>query len=92
MSKKYELAQIVRRSIGARVAREARLVMGVAKKGTKLKTVRRRVEHKELEHQCQPQFSNLQSKGGIINHGKVEPSHLYQETPSYPFSIARYTL
>ena len=46
---KYQLAQIVRRNIGASVVGEARLVMGVAKRGTKLKIVQRRIEHKELE-------------------------------------------
>ena len=34
--------------------------MGVAKKGTKLKTIRRRVEHKELGVRHQPQSSKLQ--------------------------------
>ena len=49
---KYQLAQIVKRSIGYSVAWEARLVIGVAKKDTKLKTVRRKIKHKKLERQC----------------------------------------
>ena len=48
---KYQLAQIVRRSIGASVVGEAGLVMGVLKKGTKLMPVQRRIEYKELERQ-----------------------------------------
>ena len=48
---KYQLAQNIRRSIGAHVIREAQLVIGVAKRGTKLKTIRRRIELKELERQ-----------------------------------------
>ncbi|GFS41411.1 hypothetical protein Acr_00g0074130 [Actinidia rufa] len=48
---KYQLAHNVRRSIEAGVLEEARLVTDVAKRGTKLKTVRRRIEHKELRHQ-----------------------------------------
>ena len=46
---KYQLAHIVKRSIGTHVAWEARLIMGVAKRGTKLETVRRKIENKELE-------------------------------------------
>ena len=51
---KYQLAQIVRRSIGASVTWKTWLVMGVVKRGNKLKTVQRGIEHKELEHQRQP--------------------------------------
>ena len=51
---KYQLAQLVKRSIGASVAWEAMHVIGVAKQDTKLKIVRERIEHKELERQCQP--------------------------------------
>ena len=46
---KYQLAQIVKKSIRASVVGETRLVMGVAKRGTELETVQRRVEHKELD-------------------------------------------
>ena len=56
---KYQHAQLVRRSIGASVAWEVELVMGVAKRGTKLKTVQGGIEHKELEHRHQPQSNKL---------------------------------
>ncbi|GFZ10841.1 hypothetical protein Acr_22g0002390 [Actinidia rufa] len=77
MSNEVPTSQIVKRSIGGSVVGEERLVMGVAKRGTKLKTIRRRIEHKELERQRQPQPNNLQPEGGIINHSKAELSHLY---------------
>ena len=41
--------KLSKEEFGASVAKEAQLVMGVAKKNTKLKTVQRRIEHKELD-------------------------------------------
>ena len=55
--------------------------MGVAKRDTKLKTVRRRIKHKELERQREPQSTNLQPEEGIINCYKAELLHSYQEIP-----------
>ena len=81
---KYQLAQLVKRSIGASVAWEAMHVIGVAKQDTKLKIVRERINHKGLKRRCQLQSNNLQLEGGIIIHGKAELLHLYQETPQLP--------
>ena len=81
---KYQPDQIVRRSIRASVAWKEMLVISVAKKDTKLKNVQRKIEHKKLERQCQPQSSNLQPEGGIINHGKTEFLPLYQEISQLP--------
>ena len=85
----YRHVQLVRGSIGASVVREARLAMGVAKKGTRLEIVQREVEFKELEHQHQPQSSNLQQEGGITNHDKAELLHLYQGIPQLPHQLCQ---
>ena len=48
----YQLAQIIRRNIGASVAWEAMHVICVAKQDTKLKTIQERIDHKGLERRC----------------------------------------
>ena len=85
----YRHVQFVKGRIGASVIREAWPVMGVAKKGTRLEIVQREVEFKELEHQTQPQSSNLQQEGGITNHGKAELLHLYQGIPQLPHQLCQ---
>ena len=50
---KYQLAQIIKRSIEASVIGEEKLVVGMAKRVTKLKIAPIRIEHKELERQHQ---------------------------------------
>ena len=86
---KYQLAQTVRRSIGECVVGEARLIIGVAKRVTELKTVRRRIEYKEMERQHHSQSSNLHPEGEKINHNMAELSHSYQETPQYYVSMIK---
>ena len=72
---KYQLAQIIKKSIGAHVVWETQLVMGVTKRGTELKIVRGRTQERKCQHQ--PQYSGLQSEGGIINCGKANFLYLY---------------
>lgn len=55
----YELAQTVGGSIRASVEWKVRLIMGVDKRDTKLKTVRSGTENKEQECPHLPQHSNL---------------------------------
>ncbi|GFZ21569.1 hypothetical protein Acr_29g0007310 [Actinidia rufa] len=45
--------------------------------GTRLEIVLQKVKFKVLGHRHQPQYSNLQLKGEIISHDKVELLHLY---------------
>ena len=88
---KYQLAQIVKRSIRASFAWEAMHVIGMAKQDTKLRAIRGRIKHKELERQHQHQSSNLQLERGAINHSKAELSPLYREHSNYHFNSVRYT-
>ena len=93
---KCQLAQIVRRSIEAHVVGDTWLVTGVVKRGTQLKNVQIKIEHKELERQCQSQSNNLQLEGNTLATPSMvpgilpnwgQPAHILIDTHIFPPSL-----